>query len=122
MLVQEDPDEDLVYLARGAPRRWYQQNEPFGISLAPTRFGLVSYSLKALPGSQISGSVHLEPNPGAIPSKLHFQVAIHVRSPNAKQILKNVKVSGATLIAMHTNNETVVFSSGSKFTFNATFH
>jgi len=122
MLVQDDPDENVVYLARGAPRRWYQQDQPFGISDAPTRFGLVSYSLKARPGPQIFGSVQLRPNPGTIPSKLNFQVAVHVRSPDSNLVLKDVKVSGATLITLHTNNETVVFSSGSSFSFNASFH
>ena len=42
MLVTDDPDEDLVHIARGAPRRWYGQSaEPFGITNAPTRFGKV---------------------------------------------------------------------------------
>lgn len=120
MLVQDDPDAPFIYLARGAPRRWYQQDEPFGISAAPTRFGLVSYSLKAIPGPQISGSVTLQPNPGTT-SKLHFQVAVHVRSPDASLVLKDINVSGATLVALHVANETAVFSSGSSFTFNATF-
>jgi len=122
MMVQDDPDQPVIYLARGAPRRWYQQDEPFGISGAPTRFGSVSYSLKALSGPQISGSVSMKSVKGS--PKLQFQVAVHIRSPDEKLVLKNVKVSGgATLVAMYANNETAVFSisSGSKFTFNAMF-
>ena len=46
MLVSESADEDIVYLARGAPRRWYKQPQPFGISQAPTRFGQVTYTMQ----------------------------------------------------------------------------
>merc|ERR1719150_781118 len=122
MLVQDDPEGNFIYLARGAPRRWYQQKEPFGISDAPTRFGLVSYSMRYITGSQINGLVQLKPNPGTPPPKRHFEIAVHVRSPNPKLILSNVKVSsGATLVTMHKNNETVVFTYSTDFFFNATF-
>ena len=44
MLLSESPDTDVVFVARGAPRRWYAQTaEAFGISRAPTRFGKLTY-------------------------------------------------------------------------------
>jgi hypothetical protein len=50
MLVTDDPDANVIHLARGAPRRWYSTSptsEPFGIQAAPTRFGTVSYSISS---------------------------------------------------------------------------
>jgi hypothetical protein len=40
MLVSAHQDADTLYIARGAPRRWFKQiNQPFEIERAPTRFG-----------------------------------------------------------------------------------
>ena len=47
MLVHAHDDQDIIYIARGAPRRWYAAgNGGWGITRAPTRFGLVSFRLQ----------------------------------------------------------------------------
>merc|ERR1711907_844368 len=63
MLVQEHRDLPYVHLARGAPKRWYSQSEPFGLADAPTRFGVVSYLLVPS-GDDIHGIVSTAAHPG----------------------------------------------------------
>ena len=43
MLLMADPDDDVLFVLRGAPRRWYSRagQQPFGVDRAPTRFGLL---------------------------------------------------------------------------------
>ena len=45
MLVSENYDEDIIYLARMAPTRWFRGSEAFGITEAPTRFGRVDFTM-----------------------------------------------------------------------------
>jgi len=124
MLVQESRDAREVHLARGAPMRWYTQPQPFGISAAPTRFGVVTYSLKAI-DSSIQGTVSLTAHPG---TKEVGDVLYSVRliSPEWKDGLQldSVDVSGATVTAIQHNNNTAVFSPNTAagvFNFTATF-
>lgn len=126
MLVQEDRDLSRVYLARGAPKRWFMQNQPFGIQSAPTRFGVVSYTLTAMEGG-IDGSITLAPHPGS----QGFQdvlYAMRLMSPtdNSGGKLGTVEITSgdATVVMLHTNNNTAVFrtsSASSSFTFRASF-
>ena len=58
-LLYEDPDEAVLWLAKGAPRRWFAPGAPnhdgtgssllFSITRAPTRMGLLSASFEAVP-------------------------------------------------------------------------
>merc|ERR1711862_465742 len=63
MLAQEHRDLAYLHLARGAPKRWYTQPQPFGLTRAPTRFGVVSYSLVSS-GDDVHGSISAAPHPG----------------------------------------------------------
>src|SRR5690242_16484512 len=53
MLVFEERDDNALWVAKGAPRRWfnassYTGGEPFvgfGVTAAPTRFGTVEYRM-----------------------------------------------------------------------------
>jgi hypothetical protein len=55
-LVMEEPDEPSLWIARGAPRRWYAPDGSldddegllFGIHRAPSRFGFVSAELQSV--------------------------------------------------------------------------
>merc|ERR1712137_504450 len=87
ILVQENRDQPVLHLARGAPKRWYTQPERFGLSDAPTRFGVVSYFLLA-DGEQVHGSVMVRPHPN---SKFGSNVRYTVRLISPKW------ASGATL-------------------------
>jgi len=124
MLVQESRDARQVHLARGAPKRWFTQSQAFGISAAPTRFGVVSYSLRAV-DSSIQGIVTLSAHPGTEDAE-NVLYSVRLISPEWKDGLQldTVDVSGAMVIAIHQNNNTVVFSpdaAAGSFNFTATF-
>ena len=113
MLVSAHQDDDVLFVARGAPRRWWQQPQPFGIDRAPTRFGQVSFTMAAPSRSAgdalVSGSVALRPlrTAGRLPI-----VAVHIRSPSARAPIARVTVvgAGASLLAWHPGNETAWFA------------
>jgi hypothetical protein len=140
LLVSENADEDILYLARGAPRRWYQQPQAFGIVAGPTRFGRVNYTIAqhhqttqsatrnvfdpaARGGDSIrddqqgdvglSGSVSLQLREGA-PVPL---VAIHLRAADgAKPLGGKLSITsdgaGTALVAWHAANETALIRLG----------
>merc|ERR1712072_468038 len=83
MLVQEHRDLPYVHLARGAPQRWYAQPQPFGLAQAPTRFGLVSYSL-AVSAEEIHGSVTVGAHPNGI-IRRDVQYTVRLISPSWAQ-------------------------------------
>jgi hypothetical protein len=123
----------VVYIARGAPRRWYQQELPFGIKNGPTRVGRVTYSLQKLNSTAVGGSIALTTNPGQVlPTTLADAVvfAVKVRAPHSGMALARVDVVGAAVVmAMHAVNETVVFAptkgngeTAAVFQFTASFH
>ena len=49
MLVLEDSDAEILYLAKGVPRAWVASGKPIQIQKAPTRWGRVSISLITKP-------------------------------------------------------------------------
>jgi hypothetical protein len=105
----------MVYIARGAPRRWYNSTDPFGITNGPTRVGRVTYSIHLINNTAVGGSISLTANPGQVlPTTLADAVlfAVKVRAPRLGMVLARVDVvgGGATVVAMHTLNETVVFA------------
>ena len=109
MLVSGSQDDRIVFIGRGAPRRWFQQAQPFGIDRAPTRFGKVSFTMNALVDAmEVSGSVTLSPT--AAVAELPT-VAVHIRSPAKGKPFTHVSVvgHGATLAAWHAANETARF-------------
>merc|ERR1711884_251998 len=125
LLVQEDRDLPLVRIAGGAPARWYAGKQPFGISNAPTRFGLVSYSLKPTASGDIQGWVSLQQLPRS--TKTNTDMLFHVRllAATSDGILSKVIVQGkASLVALHADNNTAVISpdsSTSSFNISASF-
>merc|ERR1712032_343454 len=126
MLVQENRDLPFVHLARGAPKRWYTQLQPFGLADAPTRFGVVSYSL-AVVGDTVQGSVTAAPHPGGSIVD-GVQYTVRLISPQWKDgaTLNNVKITagGAKLITLHAENSTAVFAldkPATTFKFTASF-
>ena len=119
MLLSESADESTVYLARGAPRRWYKQAQPFGISKAPTRFGEVTYTIQVDPDGSVRGSVRLLARHGNGMTKP--LIAVKIRAANASKPLRGMVVlTGAKLVAWHAANETAVVKlNGPTFNFTA---
>jgi len=47
MLVFEEPDDSVLWLARATPREWLEQGKKIAVTDAPTRFGKISYELRS---------------------------------------------------------------------------
>ena len=109
MLVLEDSDEDILYLAKGVPRQWVGSGKPIQIEQAPTRWGRVSFHLIAQSDAHsVVGHVELA---GANPPKeVHFKL----RLP-AQMAVQSVAVNGkaASLVGFH-NDTVVITTSGEK--------
>jgi hypothetical protein len=97
MLVLEDSDAEILYLAKGVPREWVASGKPIQIQKAPTRWGRVSFSLiTKREDKSIIGRVALT---GAeTPKELRFKL----RLP-AGMSLERVTVNGesASLAGIH---------------------
>jgi len=119
MLVQEDFDEDLVFIARAAPTSWFQASEPFGLKNAPTRFGRVSFSIQAS-ASVVSGTVALE----AHPSTAMKDALYKVRIPSGQgRTFSKINVQGAELVSYSETKQTATLRPTQlQFSFNASFN
>eukprot|EP01052_Picozoa_sp_SAG31_P018204 SAG31_NODE_1280_length_9033_cov_11.049810_3_plen_537_part_00 len=124
MLLFDDPDIDKIYIARGAPRRWFAQTaERFGIADAPTRFGRVTFEMQPHNDGSVRGSVRLQ-QVGKANVAVPL-IAIKIRSAEAsKPIAGNVTFEGGDkgveLVAWHAQNETAVIRLGAALAFNFT--
>lgn len=111
MLVLEDSDDDVLYLAKGVPREWIGSGKEIQIEHAPTRWGRVSFNLVAKPDTKsVVGKIELS-GPSA-PRALHFKL----RLP-AHMTLKNVAVNGqpASLGGLH--KDTVIITTAKQKSF-----
>jgi len=88
MLVLEDSDEDILYLARGVPRKWVASGKLIRIEGAPTRWGRVNFSL-VLNSERKSVIGHAECTGMTAPKQLHFKLRLPARIA-----LKRVTVNG----------------------------
>merc|ERR1711957_230856 len=118
MLVQEDFDANTVYLCRGAPTSWFMQSDPISILNAPTRFGLVSFTIQPSQSS-VSGSISLASHPGAVLKDTQYRI----RVPSGQgRALSKFDVSGAKLVSFSSVTETAILApTDVRFNFTATF-
>lgn len=102
MLVFEDPDEPVLWLAKATPRSWLENGKTVSVAGAPTRFGTVGYELRSdIAKGKISGSVSLPAGPNA-PT-----VHVRVRVPGGKAI-KSVRVNGRPWKGFDPDREIVI--------------
>merc|ERR1712048_243675 len=122
-LVDDSPSTADLFIARGAPRRWYQQYEPFGISGAPTRFGIVTYSMQRTGATQLVGAVNVRKHATMRASKhADLRFAVHICSPKGSLDAPSIAVEQGVLEAWHAENETAIFRSDElSFNFTVTF-
>ena len=109
LYATENADEAIVYLARGAPRRWYNQTESFGITDAPTRFGRASFTMQAnVTAGRVQGSAVVSScKQGCYADKAPL-VAVRLHAASGVPF-GCVSVSGAAvLVAWHKGNETAL--------------
>jgi hypothetical protein len=87
MLVFEEPDDAVLWLARATPREWLEQGKKIAVTAAPTRFGKVSYELRSdVQRNKVSAVIHA-PEGSAATIKLRCRV------PNGKK-MRAVEING----------------------------
>jgi hypothetical protein len=74
MLVLEDSDAEILYLAKGVPREWVASGKLIQIQKAPTRWGRVSFSLIKKEDKSVVG--HVELTGATTPKELHFKLRL----------------------------------------------
>lgn len=106
MLVLETPDEDTLYLAKGAPRRWFAPaSSGFAIADALTRFGAVDVAVSTAAvagGAAERATAHVRFRAGGAPGTTRTPlVAVRLRASTPGRALNASSVSvdgaGATL-------------------------
>jgi hypothetical protein len=101
MLVFEEPDDAVVWLARATPREWLGQGKKIGVTAAPTRFGKVSYELRSdVQHDRVSAVIHA-PEDSAVTIKLRCRV------PGGKK-MRAVKLNGEKWMDFSVEQEVVV--------------
>ncbi len=89
MLVFEDPDEQVLWLAKATPRDWLAQGQKISAQNVPTRFGSIDYELRSdIDHDKIFAVLHL-------PLGYAATTKLRVRAPEGKQI-RDVKLNGVT--------------------------
>ena len=111
MLVLEDSDEDILYLAKGVPREWVGSGKEIRIEQAPTRWGRVSFSLVAKPGSK-SAVGHVEFAGARTPEHVHFKMRLPVGSA-----LHGATVNGTPATVGGIHHDTVIIVTGKQKAF-----
>jgi len=111
MLVLEDSDAEILYLAKGVPREWVASGKPIQIQQAPTRWGRVSFSL-IVKREDKSVVGHVKLSGATLPKELHFKL----RLPK-QMVLEHVTVNGepASLGGVHA--DTVMIPTKGKTSF-----
>jgi len=112
MLVLEDSDEDILYLAKGVPREWVGSGKQIRAEGVPTRWGRVTFDLAAQKEKNVvKGNVELSGT--SLPKEVHFKV----RLPK-NMALQGVTVNGEPAAATGgIHQDTVIISTAGKRTF-----
>jgi len=106
MLVLEDSDEERLYLAKGVPRDWLASGKPIGIELAPTRWGQVTFTLRADRQAKVlTGHIALDGERG--PKEIHLKL----RAPREFE-LSEVKVNRQATRLEGAHQDTVIIGVG----------
>lgn len=87
MLVFEQPDDPVLWLAKATPRIWLEQGKTIAVTNAPTRFGNVGYELDSdIDHGRISAILRL---PAGYPAA----TKLRLRVPGGK-VLRRVTLNG----------------------------
>jgi len=87
MLVFEEPDADVLWLCRAAPRRWLEPGKRIAVRRAPTRWGLVSFAVEAGADGSVAAAIEL---PRA---DFPAEIRLRLRRPDA-QPFRTVTLNG----------------------------
>jgi hypothetical protein len=101
MLVFEEPDDSVVWLARATPRTWLEQGKKIAVTAAPTRFGKISYELRSnVEKDKVSTVIHAPDDSAAT-------IKLRCRTPGGKKI-RGVTINGEKWTDFSTEEEVVV--------------
>jgi hypothetical protein len=105
MLVFEEPEAPVVWLARATPRDWLEQGRRIAVSGAPTRFGAVGYELRSdIAQGRISALVSL-------PQGFAATARLRCRVPGGRKI-RSVRLNGAAWRDFDAGQEAVALPPG----------
>ncbi|HET8611261.1 MAG TPA: hypothetical protein VFL92_00675 [Sphingomonas sp.] len=106
MLVYEEADAERLHLARAVPTRWIESGETVGIEAAPTRWGPVSFTMRAgQGGAAIEGEAHLPPRaPG--------ETLLRIRLPKGRRIA-SASIDGKPAHLTGQKRDTLLFRNAS---------
>jgi hypothetical protein len=101
MLVFEDPQSPVVWLAMGAPREWLADAQRIDVDGAPTSWGRIGFSIDSHVGQgEVKANVRLPATPFAAVVKLRL------RAPEGKR-LQSVTVNGQAWKSFDATEESV---------------
>jgi len=109
MLVLEDSDVEVLYLAKGVPRDWVGSGKMIRIDDAPTRWGRVSFHLATKPKAVV-GQVELSGSD--LPKEVHFKLRLPVHMS-----IQTVTVNGQPAAIGGTHKDTVIITTGGERSF-----
>ena len=101
MLVFEDPQSPVVWLAKGAPREWLDDGKRIDVTGAPTSWGRIGFTIDSRVGS---GNVKADVRLPAAPYRA--AVKLRLRAPEGKR-LQSVMVNGRAWTGFNAAEETV---------------
>jgi hypothetical protein len=100
MLVFEQPDEPILWLGRAAPRVWMESGKHFGVSGAPTSFGIVGYQVTSdLAHDKVAATVEMPADKAVI-------VKLRLRTPGRRTI-HSVTVNGSNWSSFSQSDEAI---------------
>ena len=111
MLVLEDSDEDILYLAKGVPREWFGSNNQIRAERVPTRWGHVTFDVASHADTKVVTG-NLELSGASVPKEVHFKL----RLPKNMRI-QDVTVNGQPAPMGGIHQDTVIISAAGKRTF-----
>jgi hypothetical protein len=101
MLLFEEPQSDVLWLAKGTPRAWLEDGRTIAVSNAPTRWGPVRFALHShLGNGRIDVTVFLPDRPRGARVKLRLRVP-------AGHPIRSAQVNGKTWDQFDAAEETV---------------
>jgi len=112
MLLLEEPDDEILHIAKGVPRAWFAGSQTLGIKAAPTRWGRATFTI-SIEAARLSGSIQLDGR--TAPRELHLKL----RLPKSSR-LRDLNVNGSPACLGGPKRETVIIHTAGKRRFEIT--
>jgi hypothetical protein len=105
MLAFEDPQSETLWLAKGTPRSWLEENKTISVRNAPTRWGRISFSMTSkLSEHKVIAEIQL-------PAAFAAAVKLRLRLPEGHRI-QSVIVNGKPWTRFDPQEETITLPPG----------